>query len=115
MVSGLSGFGSGSGSSSSDEVSTPNAAAAGPTTPKAKATPSGSKPPVARKPKPNIKRGLHVSRLRVGFGKGSGRNTLFTPIEGEKPWVFLRVQVVGCTDLLAKDRNGFSDPLSQHY
>ncbi|KAF5369060.1 hypothetical protein D9758_002923 [Tetrapyrgos nigripes] len=41
--------------------------------------------------------------------KGFRRNRL-QPMENEQPVVMLRVQVVGCKDLLAKDRNGFSDP-----
>lgn len=47
---------------------------------------------------------------RVSGGRGSGRNTM-SPILGELPVVLLRVQIQGCTDLLAKDKNGSSDPL----
>ena len=48
---------------------------------------------------------------RVGRQGGSGRNT-FSLIPGERPVVWFRPQVLGCKDLLAKDKNGFSDPLS---
>lgn len=52
-----------------------------------------------------------VTRLpaRVSGGRGSGRNT-FSPIPGETPIVLFRLQVLGCKSLLAKDKNGFSDP-----
>jgi phosphatidylserine decarboxylase len=42
-------------------------------------------------------------------GRGSGRNA-FAPQQAEQPVVVLRVQIVSCKDLLAKDRGGVSDP-----
>ncbi len=47
--------------------------------------------------------------VRVSGGRGSGRNKI-SPLSGELPLVILRVQVVGCKNLLSKDKNGFSDP-----
>ncbi|KAL5525526.1 hypothetical protein ACEPAG_6862 [Sanghuangporus baumii] len=48
-------------------------------------------------------------RVRVSAIRGNGRNTL-NPIPGELPIVLLRVQILGCSDLLAKDKSGTSDP-----
>lgn len=52
-----------------------------------------------------------VSRLpaKVSAGRGSGRNN-FSPVPGELPIVIFRLQVLGCKDLVAKDKNGYSDP-----
>lgn len=70
-------------------------------------------PPVVPKKGLKIKRALRsAARLpvrAVSGGRGSGRDH-FSPITGEHPIVIFRVQVIGCKDLLAKDRNGFSDP-----
>lgn len=46
---------------------------------------------------------------RVSVGRANGGNS-FSPLPGESPLVVLRVQVVGCRDLLAKDKDGASDP-----
>ncbi|KAH8092634.1 phosphatidylserine decarboxylase-domain-containing protein [Cristinia sonorae] len=45
---------------------------------------------------------------KVAIGK-AGSNQ-FSPLPNEVPIVILRVQVASCTNLLAKDKNGFSDP-----
>ncbi|KAI0337278.1 hypothetical protein BDW22DRAFT_969139 [Trametopsis cervina] len=47
--------------------------------------------------------------LPVYAGRGSGRNA-FSPAQGEQPLVILKVQVLSCKDLLAKDKGGVSDP-----
>jgi phosphatidylserine decarboxylase len=47
---------------------------------------------------------------KVTGGRGSGRSDVLSPVHGEQPIVLLRVQVIGCTGLAAKDRGGTSDP-----
>ena len=47
--------------------------------------------------------------VRITSGKGTGRNHL-KPRPGESPVVTLRLQVLGCSNLLAKDRGGTTDP-----
>jgi len=41
---------------------------------------------------------------------GKGRGGALAPQPNEQPLVVLRVQVLGCMQLLAKDRGGTSDP-----
>ncbi|EJD07089.1 uncharacterized protein FOMMEDRAFT_103160 [Fomitiporia mediterranea MF3/22] len=48
-------------------------------------------------------------RVRISGGQGGGRNNM-NPMPGELPIVLLRVQVIRCNNLLAKDKNGTSDP-----
>lgn len=47
--------------------------------------------------------------IRVSSGRGSGRNA-YLPAQGEAPVAVLRVQILSCQNLEAKDRNGYSDP-----
>ncbi|KAF7299266.1 Phosphatidylserine decarboxylase proenzyme 2 [Mycena indigotica] len=58
---------------------------------------------IARK-HPKLKRAL-----RLGFSGRNGTNSL-SPRPGEQPIVYLRVQVAAANDLIAKDKNGLSDP-----
>lgn len=69
------------------------------------------------------KKGLKIGRalrsaallpIRVSAGRGSGRNA-FLPGNGEAPVVVLRVQILSCQNLEAKDRNGYSDPCVSPY
>ena len=69
-------------------------------------------------PPPNLNKGLKLGRaLRtaamypVRVKKFPGRNNNSnSPKVGEEAYVILRVQIIGCNDLLAKDKNGYSDP-----
>lgn len=47
--------------------------------------------------------------LRVPTSSSKQANA-FAPNPGELPLVTLRVQIIGASNLLAKDRNGYSDP-----
>ncbi|KAH9173673.1 hypothetical protein EDB89DRAFT_1957060 [Lactarius sanguifluus] len=50
---------------------------------------------------------LHIPILRRGSSRDSSESS---PSPGETPVIYLRVQVISCQDLEAKDRNGYSDP-----
>lgn len=56
-----------------------------------------------------LKSAARLPRVAIGSGRGSGRNH-FSPVPGEQPLVLFRLQILGCKDILAKDRNGYSDP-----
>ncbi|KAF5359407.1 hypothetical protein D9756_003659 [Leucocoprinus leucothites] len=56
-----------------------------------------------------FKRALkNAAKLPVKAARGNNRG--FSPAQGELPVVVLRVHVVGCSNLLSKDKNGYSDP-----
>ncbi|KAI0715741.1 phosphatidylserine decarboxylase-domain-containing protein, partial [Cerioporus squamosus] len=57
-----------------------------------------------------LKIGRALKRLPARVSGGRGNGGAFAPLPGEQPIVMLRVQVLSCTNLLAKDRNGSSDP-----
>ncbi|TRM55379.1 phosphatidylserine decarboxylase-domain-containing protein [Schizophyllum amplum] len=70
------------------------------------ATPNPTK---GKKFKRAIKSAARLPRPGKGL-RGRGGRGSFAPIPGETPIVNVRVQVVGCSGLIAKDRNGYSDP-----
>lgn len=50
------------------------------------------------------------TKLPLKVSSSSKRSNVFEPNPGELPLVALRIRIIGANDLLAKDRNGFSDP-----
>lgn len=66
---------------------------------------------MVRAPKKALRIGRAALKTAVRLpAKVSGGSGKFSPLVGESPIVFLRVQVISCNDLLAKDKNGVSDP-----
>lgn len=50
------------------------------------------------------------TKLPLVSSYSSKQRNAFAPNPGELPLVTLRIQILGASNLLAKDRNGFSDP-----
>jgi phosphatidylserine decarboxylase len=65
----------------------------------------------SKKPAHKLKR-VFKSAARIPVSLTTARSSLtnLTPFPGELPLTHLRLQVLSCTNLLAKDRNGSSDP-----
>ena len=60
---------------------------------------------------PAPKKAFKVLKTKLPLvSSSSRRNNAFTPNAGELPLVTLRIQILGASDLLAKDSNGSSDP-----
>lgn len=54
---------------------------------------------------------MGISKVfKLPRGLKANTKTKVVPIEGETPAVMLKIQIVGCKDLRAADRNGKSDP-----
>ncbi|KLO15227.1 hypothetical protein SCHPADRAFT_871290 [Schizopora paradoxa] len=67
---------------------------------------------VGQKKAVKIKKALKTAArlpIRVSVGRGN-RSRNVAPLQGERPIVILRVQIVECRNLLAKDKSGTSDP-----
>ena len=67
---------------------------------------------VGQKKAVKIKKALKTAArlpIRVSVGRGN-RSRNVAPLPGEHPIVILRVRIVECKNLLAKDKGGTSDP-----
>ena len=55
-------------------------------------------------------RAFKALKTKLPLRANSKQNNSFEPAPGELPLVTLRIQIIGASNLLAKDRNGLSDP-----